>query len=142
MPAEGFTIHVVPADFDYHLFVDGAVGLDELAVGEDPIAALDDVRWYWWDEHAIYFTNDARERLEAQEVGQVFLVSVYGERVYGGVLWSASSSLVAPGMEMMIDPPGFDDAPMWIHHNDGLGHLDLRGDPRIREVFESAGKLR
>ena len=109
-PTDGVTIHVAPAGFAYNRFTDGSVTLDEIAVQIRPVVTLDDVRWYRWEEHSILLTSGARRRLESHDVGQVFVVSVVGERVYGGLLWSSLSSLLVPGTEMSIDPPGSADS--------------------------------
>ncbi len=120
-----------------------------LAVLDDPILTLDDVLTYTWERHEMVLTDEAYERLAQLQVpiapGLPFVVYVGGEAIYAGAFWVSYSSASFNGIVIDVLPAtskrplriqlGYPESPELF-----VGQ-DLRADPRIRQVFDEAGKL-
>ena len=141
--SENFAIYLVTQTHDWSNLAAGSVELNQLVVESDPIISLDDIVRYDWDEHAMILTRDGRWRLSQMEMGQEFVVSAAGERIYIGVMWRAASSLGAPVAHIFTDAiSNVSDFPVWINRGPFPDDLDLREDPRIRQALLEAGRIR
>ena len=143
-------VSVVPTDFSIHLtapgytvqqLMEGELELNQIDLEASPIITLDDFRSYDWELHEIEFTNAAREVLGELTSGQLFVVSVFDERIYAGAVWESFSSLAFSGIAIPLEVVRTADAPIRLMNFGDPEATDMRGDPRIREVLEAAGKL-
>jgi len=114
-----------------------------------PILSLDDIRTYDWDTHAMTLTGAAHARLGRLNVpvapGVPFVACVDDEPIYTGAFWTPLSSASSDGIVIEVLPTT-ENRPLRIQ----LGYpeapelftgADLRGDPRIFQSLEAAGKL-
>jgi len=138
-----FAVHRTAQDFEVQTGMNSSVDIDEVVVEMLPLITLDDIEWYDWDEHMIELTDRGRDRLAGQEVRQPFVVTVQGERVYGGVFWSGFMSQIVTGITFDLAGVQSGDNMLWVSYVDRGGDpVDLRDDSRVRGILEAAGKLR
>ena len=144
---EGFALYLL-ADRLSPQDVEG-IPVTALALEADPVLALDDIVSYARETHEIELTDAAYARIAALQVpvsGLAFVVRAGGERVYNGAFWVPISSLSHDGL-VIETTPAAQQLPLRIQlcYPESLDLFtgeDLRGDARILQVLENAGKLR
>jgi hypothetical protein len=124
---------------------------ETLALQDEPLIGLADIVSYDANSHGIELTAGAYRRLmdvfprPVRVDGIPFVVSAGGEVIYQGALWTPASSLSYDGVIIMepMDPEGRTigialgyPSPIVYTGN------DPRGDARILDALEAAGKLR
>jgi hypothetical protein len=122
-----------------------------LALQDEPLIGLADIVSYDANNHVIELTADAYRRLmdvfprPVRVDGIPFVVAAGGEAIYQGALWTPASSLSYDGVIIMepMDPEGRTigialgyPSPI-VYTGD-----DPRGEARILQALEAAGKLR
>jgi hypothetical protein len=114
-----------------------------------PILSLDDIVAYDWATHDMTLTDAAYERLAGLEIpiapGIPFVACVDAESIYAGEFWTPLSSARYDGI-VIVAPPTTESRPVRIQlaypeSPELFAGEDLRGDPRILQSLETAGKL-
>ena len=119
-----------------------------LSVEETPFLSLDDILSYDKSSHEMTLTDDAAERLRALDVpvsGRPFVIRVAGKPIYAAAFWTPISSMGFDGV-IIMQPLHPDQQTVRLE----LGYpsatfyagQDPRGDPRIMDALDRAGKLR
>jgi hypothetical protein len=123
--------------------------LSRIAIAEKPLVSNDDIVAYTWDTHEIELTPEAFQRIDALQVpttGTTFVVCVDDSPVYWGAFWAGYSSQSFSGITIMVKPSLAGENRLKI----SLGSPsisfykgeDPRGETRIKEALEKAGKLK
>lgn len=142
-------------ELGFHLLTqalpEGPLSPDELAAleaEEPPFLSLDDILSYDRRAHEMTLTDDAAERLRALRVpvrGKPFVIRVAGEVIYAAAFWTPISSIGFPGVAIMQPmQPGQQTVSLELGYPSPAFYAgqDPRGDSRIMDALEQAGKLR
>lgn len=114
-----------------------------------PVLSLDDIVTYDWATHDMTLTDAAYERLAGLEIliapGIPFVACVDAESIYSGEFWTPLSSARYDGI-VIVAPPTTANRSVRIQlaypeSPELFAGEDLRGDPRILQSLETAGKL-
>lgn len=146
--APAFGIYLLAADMPATQLADH--DLDSLTLQEQPLIGIDDIVSYDADTHRLKLSSDTYSRI--QEIfpipvrvdGIPFVVRVGEEPIYAGGFWTPLSSLSYDGV-IIMQP--FEEQAEVIGLSLGYPSPsaftgeDPRGDPRIMDVLEAAGKL-
>jgi hypothetical protein len=124
--------------------------LNTIALQEQPVIGIKDIVSYDPNSHEMQLTGSAYRRVQelfplpVRVDGIPFVVRVGDEPIYAGAFWTPLSSLSYDGI---IIPQPFGDQEKKIGLALGYpGQLaftgeDPRGDPRIMDALDKAGKL-
>jgi len=127
--------------------------LDEVELVEEPLLTLADIDTYSWENHTITYSEAVYERMKAwgDLYGRGFVVTVDGERIYGGVFLSMISSWGCQNPVIMLSPqhPGGQitfPPSLWIaraypSYWGSNQDPDIRADVRIHDALDEAGVL-
>lgn len=124
--------------------------LNSLEVQDQPVIGMSDILSYDGESHGMRLSEDAYRRIQAlfslpvRVDGIPFVVRVGEEPIYAGAFWTPLSSLSYDGV-VILQPIGEQDEMIGL----ALGYPsplaftgeDPRGDPRIIEALDKAGKL-
>jgi hypothetical protein len=123
--------------------------LSHIAIAETPLISNDDIVSYIWDTHEIKLTPEAFQKLQPLQVpttGVSFVVCVDESPVYWGAFWAGYSSQSFTGVTIMVPTLGLAENTIEI----SLGYPstsfykgeDPRGETRIKDALQKAGKLK
>jgi hypothetical protein len=122
------------------------LALNKIALPDQPLISSADIVAYWKESHEIQLTPEAFQRVQRLRVpvsGAPFVVCVGKQPIYKGALWTPLSSLSYDGVVIM-QPLSADAEIIQIQ----LGYVtavkiaDPRGDARVMQALERAGKLK
>jgi len=123
--------------------------LSRVAITDTPIISNDDIKSYTWDTHEIELTPEAFQRIEALQVpttGTTFVVCVDDSPVYWGAFWTPLSSQSFQGITIWVPamPPTDNVIKLELGYPDSSFYKgeDPRGETRIKDALEKAGKLK
>ena len=125
--------------------------LNTIQLQAQPVIGIDDIRYYDRESHGVQLSEDAYRRVQelfplpVRVDGIPFVVRVGDESIYAGAFWTPLSSLSYDGV-IILQPFGEEEEMVRL----ALGYPsplaftgeDPRGDPRIIEALDSAGKLK
>lgn len=113
------------------------------------VVSTADIVSYTWESHTLELEPAAYRRIDVMlppTSGTAFAACVGRECVYTGAFWPAYSSQSYGGVVINVAPvwPGAGRIQISLGYPGGdfFEGTDPRGDPRIREALERAGKLR
>ncbi len=145
----------VSGEFAVYLLPEGTPAEATLTVAPElwqcvgvPILSSDDIAAYVAESHELDLTGPAYQKVAQLKVpvsGRPFVVCVGQEAIYAGAFWVSLSSLSFNGI--VIDTlPATQHRPLRIQLSypespERFTGEDRRGDSRIMQALESAGKL-
>lgn len=128
--------------------------INDIELEDSPLFNLNDIVSYNWSNHEIELTEDAVNRINSSELKMYqknFVVTVSGERIYAGYIWSMISSLIVASPIINVAPAGYGTDYDLIEKviriqqayptNEFALYIDPRGNEKIRSVLKAAGKL-
>jgi hypothetical protein len=125
--------------------------LDQLPLAAMPIISTENLVSYDWDNHGMNLSPSAYQQLLAifsgglPSSGVPFVILAYDEPVYAGAFWSLMSSLSFDGV-IILQPSDPANQTLYIDlgypGEDFFTGEDPRGNPRLQQALEDAGKLR
>ena len=122
------------------------LALNKIVLAGQPLISSADIVAYWQESHEIQLTPQAFQRMQRLRVpvsGAPFVVCVGRQPIYKGAIWTLLSSLSYDGV-VILQPLSADTGIIKIQ----LGYVaaakiaDPRGDSRVMEALERAGKLK
>jgi len=125
--------------------------LDQLPLAGEALLKTEYLMSYDWDNHGINLSPFAYQQLLAifsggmPSSGVPFVVLAYEQPIYAGAFWTLLSSLSFDGVTILepLDPAG---QTLYITLGypgaDNFTGDDPRGNPRLQQALEDAGKLR
>lgn len=122
--------------------------LDQVKLQDQALIRAEDILAYDAKTHEMTLSQAAMQRLVALKVpmnGLGFVVTVDGQRVYGGAFWSYLSSLMYEGVTIMV-PLDADNFPVRIGgtypDTNQAPPNDPRADPRVLDALRQTGVLK
>jgi hypothetical protein len=124
--------------------------LDQLPLAANPLLTTDFLISYDWENHGINLSPFAYQQLLAifsggmPSSGVPFVILAYDQPIYAGAFWTLRSSLSFDGVTILepSDPAG---QTLYITLGypgaDNFTGEDPRGNPRLKQALEDAGKL-
>jgi hypothetical protein len=122
--------------------------LSRIAIAETPLISNDDIVSYTWDTHEIKLTPEAFQRLQALQVpttGVSFVICVDDSPLYWGAFWAGYSSQSFTGVTIMVKPSLAENTIEISLGYPGANFYkgeDPRGETRIKDALQKAGKLK
>ena len=125
--------------------------LDQLPLAGEALLKTEYLMSYDWDNHGMNLSPFAYQQLLAifsggmPSSGVPFVVLAYEQPIYAGAFWTLLSSLSFDGVTILepLDPAG---QTLYITLGypgaDNFTGDDPRGNPRLQQALEDAGKLR
>jgi hypothetical protein len=125
--------------------------LDQLPLAGEALIKTEYLMSYDWDNHGMNLSPFAYQQLLAifsggmPSSGVPFVVLAYEQPIYAGAFWTLLSSLSFDGVTILepLDPAG---QTLYITLGypgaDNFTGDDPRGNPRLQQALEDAGKLR
>ena len=125
--------------------------LDQLPLAGEALLKTEYLMSYDWDNHGMNLSPFAYQQLLAifsggmPSSGVPFVVLAYEQPIYAGAFWTLLSSLSFDGVTILepLDPAG---QTLYITLGypgaDNFTGEDPRGNPRLQQALEDAGKLR
>lgn len=140
-----------PEAFALYLARDSLQAFDEtdlaqVELADEPLLGDQDLIAYERDSHTLRLAPEAARRLENMDLpGQVFVLTVGGEPLYGGAFMAAYFSRTYDGVVILWPPMGGDGTRLHLQLGypgpDDFAGADPRDDPRLTEALRRAGKL-
>ena len=142
-----FDIYAAKNLWEYKpLINNNTLNLDTVELSEEPFLTLDKIGRYDTANHIIMLKGSKYDLKypDMRLSGQLFVVSINKEPVYGGFFWDINSSQPCRWVVILKPPDGIPDNQIKIglgYATDTIVGTDPRSDPRVIEAFRKSGKL-